>query len=71
MVGAFRSPGSRRHVMAAALNPGEARSTLNPLDVSNIPGVEVRRGRHSLMLWPSRLLAPLAVRHCRSSVEGG
>jgi hypothetical protein len=33
-------------------------------------GYPFRRGRHSLMLWPSRLLAPLAVRHCDAAPEG-
>jgi hypothetical protein len=33
-------------------------------------GCPFRRGRHSLLLWPSRLLAPLAVRHCDAAPEG-
>jgi hypothetical protein len=33
-------------------------------------GYPFRRGRHSLMLWPSRLLTPLTVRHCNAAPEG-
>jgi hypothetical protein len=33
-------------------------------------GYEFRRGRHSVMLRPSRLLALLAVRHCNAAPEG-
>jgi len=33
-------------------------------------GCRFRRGRHSVMLWPSRLLALLAVRHRNAAPEG-